>query len=177
MLKVAHEAMIAKVTSSEPHVDTSTTSSQDSILPCASPCNSSNHNVGTSCDELISLPCCSNNESYTSSSTCVDTNHVEEIKELKDQVTSLKQDLEKCHEGKSTLNNILSVQKSPNDKGGLVFNSNKKKKSKRNKKKGQEQLKNLAKIVCFKCKIEGHHVRSCPLKKKVISDKQQGKRI
>jgi len=81
-----------------------------------------------------------------------------------------------CHEGKSTLKNILSVQKSPNDKGRLGFNSNKKKKSKRNKKKGQEQLKNPAKIICFKCKIEGHHVRSCPLKKKAISDKQQGKR-
>jgi hypothetical protein len=27
----------------------------------------------------------------------------------------------------------------------------------------------LAKIICFKCKIEGHHVRSCPLKKKALS--------
>ena len=98
---------------------------------------SSMHNVGTSCDELLSLPCCSNDEAYTSSSTCVETNHVEEIKELKSQVTSLKKDLEKCHEGKTTLNNILSVQKSPNDKGGLGFNSKKKKKSKMNKKKGQ----------------------------------------
>ena len=87
----------------------------------------------------------------------------------------MKKDLEKCHEGKSTLNNILSVQKYPNDKGGLGFNSNKKK-SKSNKRKGQEQLKNSAKIICFKCKIEGHHVRSFPLKKKAISDKQQGKR-
>jgi hypothetical protein len=34
----------------------------------------------------------------------------------------------------------------------------------------------LAKIVCFKCKIEGHHVRFCPLKKKHLSEKQQGKR-
>ena len=146
----------------------------DVILPCASPCNSSTHNVPTFCDELLSLPCCSNNEASTSSSTCIVTNHVEEIKELKAQVTSLKKDLEKGHEGKSTLKNILSVQKSPNDKGGLGFNSNKKK-SKNNKKKGQEPVKNLAKIVCFKCKIEGHHVRSCPLKKKPHSDKQQGK--
>jgi hypothetical protein len=89
----------------------------------------------------------------------------------------LKKDLEKCHEGKATLNNILSVQKSPNDKGGLGFNSNKRKKSKRIKNKGQKQVKNSSKIICFKCKIEGHHVRSCPLKKKAISDKQQGKRL
>ena len=68
------------------------------------------------------------------------------------------------------------MQKSPNDKGGLGFNSNKKKKSKMNNRKGQEQVKNSAKIVCFKCKVEGHHVRSCPLKKKAISEKQQGKR-
>jgi hypothetical protein len=144
-------------------------------LPCASPCNSSTHNVPTSCDELLSLPCCSNNEASTSSSTCIVTNHVEEIKELKAQVTSLKKDLEKGHEGKSTLDKVLCGQKSPNDKGGLGFNSNNKK-SMLNKKKGQSQVKNSAKIICFKCKVEGHHVRSCPLKKKPLSDKQLGKR-
>ena len=36
VLKIAHEAMITKVTSSEPHVDTSTTSCQNAILSCAS---------------------------------------------------------------------------------------------------------------------------------------------
>ncbi|KAK1653947.1 hypothetical protein QYE76_071752 [Lolium multiflorum] len=108
----------------------------------------------------------------TSSSTCVVTNHVEEIKELKAQVTSLKTDLVKSHEGKCKLDKMLSVQQSPNDKSGLGFNSNNKNKSKNNKiKKGQLQVKDPAKIVCFKCKIEGHHVRSCPLKKK-----QKGKR-
>ncbi|KAE8774685.1 hypothetical protein D1007_52925 [Hordeum vulgare] len=85
--------------------------------------------------------------------TCVDTNHVEEIKELKAQVTSLKKDLEKSHEGMSTLKNVLCGQKSPNDKYGLGFNSNKKNKSKSFKKKGQEQAKNSAKFICFKCKI------------------------
>ena len=155
--------MVTKVKSCESHVDISTSSTRNALLPCASPCNSSTHNVRTSCDELLSLPCCSNDEAYTSSSTCVETNHVEEIKELKAQVTSLKKDLEKCHEGKATLNNILSVQKSPNDKGGLGFNSNKNK-SKRNKKKGHKQVKSSVKIICFKCKIEGHHVRSFPLK-------------
>ena len=76
VLKIAHEAMIIKVTSSESHVDTSTNSSQNDILPCASPRNSSMHNIDTSCDELLSLPCCSNYEAFTSSSTCVETNHV-----------------------------------------------------------------------------------------------------
>jgi hypothetical protein len=175
-LKLAHGAISTKLTSCEPHVDICT-NSQNAILPCASPSNSSTHNIAASCDELLSLPCCSNNEKPTSSSTCVVTNHVEEIKDLKAQVTSLKKDLENRHEEKSTLNKILSVQKSPNDKSGLRFISNNKTKSKLyKKKKGQEQVKNLAKIVCFKCKIEGHHVRSCPLKKKPLSEKQQGKR-
>ncbi|KAE8781227.1 hypothetical protein D1007_45548 [Hordeum vulgare] len=99
---------------------------------------------------LVDNPPWNGNGAYTSSSTCVDTNHVEEIKELKAQVTSLKKDLEKSHEGMSTLNNVLCGRKSPNDKNGLGFNSNKKKKSKSFKKKGQEQVKNLAKIICFK---------------------------
>ncbi|KAK1611995.1 hypothetical protein QYE76_035668 [Lolium multiflorum] len=103
----------------------------------------------------------------------------EEIKELEAQVLSLKKDLEKRHEGKSALDKMLSVQQSPNDKSGLGFNSNNKNKSKskNNKKKGQDKVKDSAKIVCFKCKVEGHHVRSCPLKKKKhLSEKQQGKR-
>ncbi|KAK1662105.1 hypothetical protein QYE76_050264 [Lolium multiflorum] len=114
-----------------------------------------------------------------SGSTCISTNHVEEIKELEAQVLSLKKDLEKRHEGKSALDKMLSVQQSPNDKSGLGFNSNNKNKSKSksNKKKGQDKVKDPAKLVCFKCKIEGHHVRSCPLKKKKhLSEKQQGKR-
>ncbi|KAE8798065.1 hypothetical protein D1007_26676 [Hordeum vulgare] len=45
--KLAHEAIITKVTSSEPHVDNGTTSSQSTIFPCASPRNSSTHNVAT----------------------------------------------------------------------------------------------------------------------------------
>ncbi|KAE8815594.1 hypothetical protein D1007_07065 [Hordeum vulgare] len=167
--KLAHEAIITKVTSSEPHVENGTTSSQSTIFPCASPRNSSTHNVATSCDELLSLPCCSNIEAYTPSSTCIDTNRAEEIEELKAQVTSLKKDLEQCHEGMSTLNNVLCEQTSPNDKNDVGANSNKNKR-------GLEQVKNSAKIICFKCKVKGHHVRSCPLKTKSQSHKQQGKR-
>jgi hypothetical protein len=90
-LKLAHEAIVLMVTSSVPHVDVCTTS-QNFILPCPSPSNSSTHNIATSCDEVLSLPCCSNNEASTSYSTCVVTNHVDEIKELKAQVSSLKKD-------------------------------------------------------------------------------------
>jgi hypothetical protein len=178
-LKIAHEACSSKVTSCEPHVDISTIF-QNAILPCASPSSSSTHDIAKSCDELLALPCCSNNEASTSPSSCVVTNHVGKINELKAQVTSLKKDLVKSHKGKATLDKVLSVQKSPNDKRGLGFKSNIKNKSKINKKikkKGQEQVKDSANIICFKCKVEGHHVRSCPLKKKKsLNEKQQGKR-
>ena len=95
------------------------------------------------------MPCCSNNDASTSSSACVVTNHVGERNEPKAQATSLKKGLEKSHKGKSTLDNMLSVQQSPNDKSGLGFNSNNKIKSKIDKKKGQVQVKNPAKITCF----------------------------
>jgi hypothetical protein len=144
-------------------------------LPCATPSDSSRHNIATSCDELVHLPCCSNNKASTSSSTCITTNLVEEIKELKAQVTSLEKDLEKCQEGNSTLNDMPSVPRFPKDKSGLGFNSNDKNKYKVNNKKGQDKVKNLANIICFKCKVKWHHVRDCPLKKKLLSEKQQGK--
>ena len=136
-LMLAHEAIMSNVTSCEPHVDISTTS-KNAILPCASPSNSSTHIIAKSCDKLLSMPCCSNNEASTSSSTLVITNHVEEIKEFKAQVTSLKKDLVKSHEGKSKLDKMLSVQQSLNDKSELGYISNNKKKSMTNKKnKGQ----------------------------------------
>src|SRR3954470_3275167 len=101
---------MSKVTSSGPHVDISTISTPNVILPCASPCNSSSHNHAISRDKLHSLPCFSYNVASTSFSNFVETNHVDEIKALKDQVTSLKNDLKRGHQGKAALNKILSVQ-------------------------------------------------------------------
>ena len=60
-LKLAHEAIVTKVTSCGPHVYISTNSTQNDLLTCASPSDSSRHIVATSCDELLSLPCCSKN--------------------------------------------------------------------------------------------------------------------
>ena len=116
-LKLAHEAVTTKVTSCEPHVDNSTTITKNAKMPCASPSSSSTKNIGTSCDELLALPCCHNNEASTSSSAFVATNHVEPSKDLNAQATSLKKGLEKRHEGKSALDNMLSVQQSPNEIG------------------------------------------------------------
>ena len=117
-------------------MDNSTTITKNAILTCASPSSSSTKNIGTSCDELLVLPCCHCNEASTSSSAFVVTNHVEQSKGLKAQATSMKKSLEKRHGGKSALDNMLSVQQSPNDKSGLGFNSNNKNNSKIDKKKG-----------------------------------------
>jgi hypothetical protein len=105
-LNLAHEAISTKVTSCEPHVVTSTISTKNVIFLCASPSNLSTHTIATSCDELPLMHCFSNNEASTSSSTCVVTNHVEVIKDLEAQVTLLKKDLVKGHEGKSKLDKI-----------------------------------------------------------------------
>lgn len=76
MLKLAHEAVTMKVTSCEPLMGTSTTSTTNALLQCASSSNSSTHKIATSCDELLFLPCCSNIVASTSSSIFVETNHV-----------------------------------------------------------------------------------------------------
>src|SRR4051812_31868207 len=98
-LKLYREASTTKITSCEPTLDISTISTQNAIFPCASPSDPSSHTSDKPCVGLLDLPCCSNNEASTSSSTSSSTNHVEEIKELKAQVTSLKKDFEKSHEG------------------------------------------------------------------------------
>ena len=59
------------------------------------------------------FPCCSNNDASTSSCSCVITNHVEKRGELEAQASSMTKGLEKRHEGKRALDNMLSVQKSP----------------------------------------------------------------
>jgi hypothetical protein len=75
-LKLAHEVSITKITSCEPHVEISTTHTQNVLFTCASPSNSYRHNIATFCDELVDLPCCSNNKTYTSSSNCITNNLV-----------------------------------------------------------------------------------------------------
>jgi hypothetical protein len=75
-LNLSHEAICTKVTYCEPHVGTSTTS-QNAILPCGSPRNSSTDTIATSCDEFLSLPCCSNHEASSSTSTCVVSNQIQ----------------------------------------------------------------------------------------------------
>ena len=58
-LKLAHGSLTTKATSCEAHVDKGTTSIKNAILSCASPSNSISHTIAKSCDELISMPCCS----------------------------------------------------------------------------------------------------------------------
>ena len=84
-LEIAHEVILKTVKSYEPRVKTSTPSTHNANLTCASPSDSSIANA-ICCDESLIVPYCSN-INVSSSSTC-DSNIVEEIKELKDQVNS-----------------------------------------------------------------------------------------
>jgi hypothetical protein len=67
---------MSKVTSCEYHVDITPTS-QNSFLTFATNCNSSSHIIAISYDELLFMPCCSNNEASISFNMCVVTNHVQ----------------------------------------------------------------------------------------------------
>ena len=122
-------------------------------MPYVCRTNSPRHKVGTSCDELVSLACCSNNEVSTYSNIFIDGNLVEEIKKVKAQVTYLKKILEKSQKGKYTLNNIFSVQKSSHDKSELWLNHNNKKKSKSNNNKDRNQVKNSARSLISNARL------------------------
>jgi hypothetical protein len=82
-LKLTYEASTTKVKSRESYLDISIVFTQNAIFPCASLSTSSRHNIATSSDELLIFPWCSNNEASIFASTCVTTNLVEKIKELK----------------------------------------------------------------------------------------------
>ncbi|KAE8795298.1 40S ribosomal protein S5-1 [Hordeum vulgare] len=112
-LKLELETMDIKVKSCESHVNIST-STINTLLPCANPCNSSISHIITNHDELLVLSCCSNHEFSTSTSpivSSVETNHVEEINELKAQVTNLKKELKKSDDVHSYHCNKKSMNK------------------------------------------------------------------
>jgi hypothetical protein len=73
-------------------MDISTTSTQNAILSCATPSNSSSQSYDTPCVGLLALSCFYNNEDSSFSSACISANHVEEIKELEAKILSLKKD-------------------------------------------------------------------------------------
>ena len=81
-------------------------------LPCLDSisCNSSKVSISTSCEDLLDMPCCSS-ENIATSSMLVETNLLEENKRLKAQVSNLKNDLDRSHKGKTTLDEILSTQR------------------------------------------------------------------
>ena len=91
-------------------------------LPCviSNSCNSSKISISTSCEDLLDMPCCSKIDAHISS-MLVETNLVEENNELKAQVSNLKNDLDRSHKGKITLDEILSKQRRLQDKSGLGF--------------------------------------------------------
>ncbi|KAK1585200.1 hypothetical protein QYE76_017673 [Lolium multiflorum] len=147
--------------------------------------------------ELAKLPspCAIIDNACATNSTSCEASILKENVELRAQLALLTSNYEKLEESHGKLSsshddllvshNLLNTCVVTNhveeikelEASGLGFNSNNKNKSTMHKrKKGHGHMKDPAKIVCFKCKIEGHHVRSCPLKKKPHGEKKQGKR-
>lgn len=80
--------------------------------------------ISTSYDDLLNMSCCW--KIYAcSSSMFVDTNLIEESKELKDQAKNFNDNLEMCYSSKATFEETLKSQCSRYDKSGIGFNKSK----------------------------------------------------
>ena len=100
MLKEEHESLLLKeFTSSKVDIGIMCDLLDDMPYVVANLCISSKISISTSYDDLLDMPC-SSSENVSTSSMLVETNLVEENKELKDQVTKLKNDLERSYKGK-----------------------------------------------------------------------------
>ena len=92
-LKKAYDSLVINV-SKNAKVDIGITCDLIDDMPCVSSSFiASKIDMSTSCDELLDIPCSSNLDT-NSSSMLVDTNLVEENKELKDEIKKLKKKLE-----------------------------------------------------------------------------------
>jgi hypothetical protein len=176
-IKEAYESLLIGNAFSKPKVDIGITCNLiDDDMPCvASSCSTSKASVSTSCDDLLDVPCSSSidENSCSSSSMYIVANLVEENKQLQAQVKDLKEDLDRSYKGKNTLDEILSKQKSTNDKCGLGFHRKENAKKTRHmpryarkhaylRNDGKKNVsKNHPHITCFGCHEKGHFASVC----------------
>lgn len=88
-----------------------------------------------------------------------DTNLIEENKELKAQITKLEYDWERSYKGKATLDDILSKQRSFQDKCGIGFTPKKKENSKT-----RHNARHTKNVKCLGYNKKGHFASVCPNK-------------
>ena len=108
--------------------------------------------IYTSCDDLLSMPSCSNVDSSAKMDNACDPLLIVENHELKEQVTKLSKSLERCFTGKATLDKLLSEQRCSFNKEGLGYVP----------KKGKKPVNKPTRFVkqngkyCYKCREIGH---------------------
>jgi hypothetical protein len=102
------------------------------------------------------MACYSNNEACTSSCTCVLTNHVEENKELKAKSLHQTETWKRAMKVK-----YVDYGKSPQQKEWTwIYLHQQEEVQDQQEEQGLRTGQRSSHFFCFKCKVEGHHVRS-----------------
>ena len=121
----------------------------------ANPCDVGKKHVSTSCDDLLDMPCSSHIDAY-STSMSYETNLLKENNELKNEVKSLSNKLERCYNTKVTFEHMMKNQRSYGDKSGIGFNKSNIKGKRWGKKRYEREMKKqekekLSHFMCYRC--------------------------
>ncbi|KAG0550001.1 hypothetical protein BDA96_01G302400 [Sorghum bicolor] len=146
--------------------ESSSLGSNDQSHSVTNPCDVGKKHVSTSCDDLLSMPCSSNIDDYSTSISC-ETNLLKENNELKNEVKILSNKLERCYNSNVTFEHILKTQRNYGDKCGLDF------KKKMTKGKRKQEREKLSHFMCYRCHEVGHLANGCPNKEKLKKIKEE----
>ncbi|KAG0529782.1 hypothetical protein BDA96_05G126600 [Sorghum bicolor] len=151
--------------------ESSSLGSNDQSHIVTNPCDVGKKHVSTSCDDLLSMPCSSHLDAYSTSMSC-ETNLLKENNKLNEQVKNLSNKLERCYNSKKKIKKGKRKQEREklshfmcyrcHEVGHLANGCPNKEKLK--KIKVEERLKH---VKCFKCRTWGHLTSMCPTKQLV----------
>ncbi|XP_062232778.1 uncharacterized protein LOC133930089 [Phragmites australis] len=152
-LKEAHDSLVANA-SENVKLDISITCDLIDDMSCvSSSCIASMFDMSTSCDELLDIPCSSNLDA-SSFSMLVDTNLVEENKELKYEIKKLKKKNKR----------ILQLKDQKREQPNICSTKldEKPKTSKRQIGKKECNVTTSRNMNCYNCRGKGHIGKNCP---------------
>ncbi|KAG0532940.1 hypothetical protein BDA96_04G148600 [Sorghum bicolor] len=159
-----HACLTKKISNEEIKTsESSSLGSNDQSHIITNPCDVGKKHVSTSCDDLLSMPCSSQLDICSTSTSC-ETNLLKENNELKNEVKNLSNKLERCYYSKVTFEHILETQRNYGDKCGLGF----KKKGKR-----KQEREKLSHFMCYRCHEMGHLANGCPNIEKLKKIKEE----
>ncbi|KAG0537918.1 hypothetical protein BDA96_03G189900 [Sorghum bicolor] len=140
--------------------------SNDQSHSITNPCDVGKKHVSTSCDDLLSMPCSSHLDAFSTSMSC-ETNLLNVNNELKNEVKNFSNKLERCYYSKVTFEHILKTQRNYGDKCGLGF------KEKMTKGKRKQEKRKLSHFMCYRCHEVEHLANGCPNKEKLKKMKEE----